>query len=117
MADQIGLARGAESCFTESIPNVRTANGVEVCDTDGAAIKIAPAEHLDQVPLDTLLIANPVAANLSSRPPALFVLYGSLVIASDIMVGDGVGDIDSASVVEAVDIVDVRVDLDSEFPP
>ena len=49
MADQIGLARGAESCFVRVHTQCSYCKWRRGSDTDGAAIKIASAEHLDQV--------------------------------------------------------------------
>ena len=61
--------------------------------------------------MNTLLIANPVAANLVEQAASIGRGVRVAGIASDNNGRNGVGDADLRLVVEAVDIVDVRVDF------
>ena len=111
MADQVGLAGGAEPGFAKPIANVCAADSVKVGHTDGAAIKIAPTEHLDQIPLNTLLAAKPMASDLVKKTASVGRRVWVTGIASDNDGGNGVRDVDLWFVVEAVHIIDVRVDF------
>lgn len=111
MTDQVGLARGTEPSFAKAVPNVRTADGVEVGHTNGAAIKVAPAKHLDQIALNTLLAANPMASNLIEQAASIGRVVGVTGVASDNDGRDGVRDVDFWFVVKAIHIVDVGVDF------
>ena len=111
MTDQVGLARCIESGFAKSVANVRATNRVKVGHADGAAIKITSAEHLHQIPLDTLLGTDPVAANLVEQSTCIGRGVRVAGIASDDHGGNGVGDVDFWFVVEPIHIIDVGVDL------
>lgn len=111
MTDQVGLARGAEPGFAKPIANVCAADGVKVGHADGAAIEISTTEHLDQIPLNTLLVAKPMAANLVQQAAGVGGGVRVTGIASDDDGGDGVCDINLWFVVEAVHVVDVGVDF------
>ena len=111
MTDQVGLARGTEPSFAKAVPNVRTADGVEVGHTNGAAIKVAPAKHLDQIALNTLLAANPMASNLIEQAASISCVVGVTGVASDNDGRDGVRDVDFWFIVKAIHIVDIGVDF------
>ena len=116
MTNQVGLARRTEPGFAKSIANIRATDRVKVGHSDGAASKIAPGEHLDQISLNTLLLANPMASNLTQEITGVVGAVRVIGVASNDERGDGVGHIDFGFVVETVDVVDVRVDFGFRIP-